>query len=350
MSIRVAALGFDHPHIYNILKALADAGAEVVSFWDSDAERRAHFASIYPGAKSVASIEEILEDPTVDLVASAIIPSERAPLGIRVMQHGKDYTCAKPGFTTLEQIAEARRVQAETGRIYAVHFGERLDNPSTVKAAELARSGAIGRVIQTVGFGPHRFLGHVVPRPAWTKDPQFYGGILNDLACHQIDQFLYFTGSTSAEIISSQVGNVHHRQFPLFQDFGDLTLRSPHATGYIRVDWLNPRGLNTWGDVRLFVLGTEGYMELRKNIDIAGREGTNHLFLVDQQGTRYLDCADVPLPYGAQLIADIRNRTQTAMDQAHCFLASELTLVAQAQAAWLDANDQQSPAEQAPQP
>lgn len=332
MSIRVAAVGFDHPHIYNILKALVDAGAQVVWYWDTEPERLAHFASVYPQAQQARSIEEILDDPSIQLVASALVPSERAPFGIKVMQHGKDYTCAKPGFTTLEQIAEARRVQAETGRIYAVHFGERLDNHSTVKAAELARSGAIGRVIQTVGFGPHRFLGHVVPRPAWTKDPQFYGGILNDLACHQIDQFLYFTGSTSAEIVSSQVGNVYHTQFPLFEDFGDLNIRSDHATGYIRVDWLNPRGLNTWGDVRLFVLGTEGYMELRKNIDIAGREGTNHLFLVDQQKTEYIDCTNVPLPYGGQLISDVLNRTQTAMDQTHCFLASELTLIAQQRA------------------
>ncbi|MEP7292220.1 MAG: Gfo/Idh/MocA family oxidoreductase [Chloroflexota bacterium] len=339
MSIRVAAIGFDHPHIYNILKALTDAGAQVVSFWDSDAERCAHFAGLYPKAQQARSVEEILEDATIQLVASAAIPSERPALGIRVMQHGKDYTCAKPGFTTLEQLAEARRVQGETRRIYAVHFGERLDNPSTVKAAELARSGAIGKVVQTVGFGPHRFLGHVVPRPPWTKDPQFYGGILNDLASHQIDQFLYITQSSSAEIVQSQVGNVHHRQFPLFEDFGDLTIRSTQATGYVRVDWLNPRGLNTWGDVRLFVLGTEGYIELRKNVDIAGREGTNHLFMVDQQQTQYVDCADVVLPYGAQLIADVLHRTETAMSQAHCFLASELTLIAQAQAKWHDFSD-----------
>jgi hypothetical protein len=84
--------------------------------------------------------------------------------------------------------------------------------------------------------------------------------------------------------------------------------------------------------VRLFVLGTEGYLELRKNIDIAGRPGSNHLFLVDQQASRIVDCTDVVLPYGSQLIADVLNRTETAMSQAHCFLASELTLIAQQQA------------------
>ncbi|RIK52833.1 MAG: oxidoreductase, partial [Chloroflexi bacterium] len=91
-------------------------------------------------------------------------------------------------------------------------------------------------------------------------------------------------------------------------------------------------GLDTWGDTRLTVIGSAGYIEVRKNIDIAGRPGSDHLFLVDQQSTRYIDCSQTSLPYGAQLVYDIQHRTETAMTQAHCFLASELALKAQAQA------------------
>jgi uncharacterized protein YfeS len=80
------------------------------------------------------------------------------------------------------------------------------------------------------------------------------------------------------------------------------------------------------------ILGTEGYIELRKYIDIAGRPGTNHLFLVDQNGIQYMDCSQVELPYGKQLIADILNRTETAMQQEHCYLASQLALEAEAKA------------------
>lgn len=335
MSIRIAAIGLSHPHIYNQVNALVNAGAELVWFWGAEPDRISEFAGRYPQAKQAREIDEILDDASIDLVASAVIPCERAALGIRVMERGKDYSSAKPAFTTLDQLAEARRAQAETRRIYAVHFGERIDNPATVRAAALARSGAIGRIIQTVGFGPHRLLGHI-PRPEWAFDRQYYGGILNDLACHQIDQFLYFTGSAAAEITQSQVGNVRFRQFPDFEDFGDLSIRSDRATGYVRVDWLTPDGLGAWGDVRLFVLGTDGYMELRKTIDIAGRPGTNHLFIVDGQGIRYVDCADVSLPYGAQLTADVLNRTETAMSQSHAFLASELALVAQQKATHLE--------------
>jgi len=111
-----------------------------------------------------------------------------------------------------------------------------------------------------------------------------------------------------------------------------MLLRGNGGRGYIRVDWFTPNGLATWGDGRLTVLGTDGFIEIRKNIDIAGRPGGSHLFLVDQKETRYVDTSDVPLPYGEQLVADVLNRTETAMTQAHCFLATELILKAQAQA------------------
>jgi len=252
-----------------------------------------------------------------------------------VMRHGKDYMADKPGFTTLEQLEQARSVQAETGRIYSICFSERFENAATVRAGELVAAGAIGRVVQTIGLGPHRTS--LTTRPAWFFQRRFYGGILNDIASHQADQFLFFTGATEASVVAAQVGNYKHPQHPEFEDFGDVTLRGlapdgAEVSGYIRVDWYTPDGLGSWGDGRLTVLGTEGYIEVRKNIDIAGRPGGNHLFLVDQRGTSYIDCAGVELPYGRLLLDDIANRTETAMPQAHCFLASELVLRAQAQA------------------
>lgn len=330
MSIRFAAIGLNHNHIYGQVNHLLQAGAELVWFFAAEPDLIAEFAQKFPQAKLARSVEEILEDDTINLVASAAIPDERAQLGIRAMQHGKDYMCDKPGFTTLEQVAQARRAQAETGHIYSIYFSERFDNAATVKAAELVQAGAIGRVIQTVGFGPHR-LG-VVPRPDWFFKRKHFGGILNDLASHQIDQFLYFTGSSFAEIVSSQVANFNHPQYPELEDFGDIVLHSDQGTGYIRVDWFTPDGLNTWGDVRLFLMGTDGYIEVRKNCDIAGRPGGDHLFLVDQKGMQYIDCNDVSLPFGQQLVQDVLNRSATAMSQEHCFLASELALRAQASA------------------
>jgi predicted dehydrogenase len=185
-------------------------------------------------------------------------------------------------------------------------------------------------VIQVIGLGPHRPRLH--QRPEWFFQREKYGGILCDIASHQFDQYLYFTGAQEAELVQAQVANYHHPEYPGLEDFGDVTVRSEGATGYIRVDWFTPDGLATWGDGRLFVLGTEGYIEARKYIDIAGRPGTEHVFLVDNQKTEYIDCSEVELPYGRQLVHDILHRTETAMPQAHCFYASELALKAQAMA------------------
>jgi len=188
-------------------------------------------------------------------------------------------------------------------------------------------------VLQTVGLGPHRMRPE--GRPGWFFKKAQYGGILTDIAAHQMDQFLYFTGSTAAEVVASQVGNFNHPHYPELEDFGDALLRGNGGLGYVRVDWFTPEGSAVWGDTRLTILGTDGYIEVRKNVDIGGRPGPNHLFLVDQQGTHYIPCDDVELSFGRRFLADVVNRTETAMTQAHCFLASELALQAQAQAARL---------------
>jgi predicted dehydrogenase len=260
-------------------------------------------------------------------VASAAIPDERGQLGVDVMRHGKDFMSDKPGFTTLAQVELARQVQRETGRIYSVFFSERLGNPVSTKASELVKAGAIGKVVQTMGLGPHRL--NLPTRPDWFFQKKRYGGILVDIASHQVDQFLYYTGSTNAEVVSAVVANYNHPQYAELEDFGEMLLRGDGGTGYMRVDWFTPDGLPVWGDGRLVILGTEGYIETRKYIDIAGREGGCHLFLVNQQGTAYIDCKDLACPYAGQLLNDIVERTETAMSQAHVFLASELAIKAE---------------------
>jgi predicted dehydrogenase len=325
--VRFGVIGLNHNHIYGMTDLLLDAGGELAACFASEPELVAEFTQRYPQARLARGAAAILEDSSIELIASASIPNERASLGISAMRHGKDYLVDKPGFTTLDQLAEARAVQRETGRIYSVCYSERLQNRATVRAGELVRSGAIGRPLQTVGLGPHRL--NAATRPGWFFERARYGGILNDIGSHQADQFLFFTDSTSAEVVASQVGNLAHHEYPELEDFGDMLLRGDGGSGYVRVDWFTPDGLGTWGDGRLTILGTDGFIELRKYIDLAGRPGGDHLFLVDKQQTRYIDCRDTELPFGRQLLNDVRGRTETAMTQAHVFLASELALHAQ---------------------
>jgi len=332
--IKFSVIGINHGHIYSQVDAVIRGGGQLVSLYAKESELIAEFTKKYPNVKLANSEKEILEDKSIQLILSAAIPVERAGIGIRSMQHGKDYMSDKPGITSLEQLAEVRRIQKQTGRIYSIMYSERFENTATVKAGDLVKAGAIGKVIQTIGLGPHRM--NAPTRPTWFFDRKYFGGIITDIGSHQFDQFLFFTNSDKADIVSSQTGNAAHPQYPNFEDFGDVMIRGNGGTGYIRVDWFTPDGLKTWGDGRLTILGTEGYIEARKNIDIAGREGGSHLFLVNGKDTQYIDCKDVDLPYGKQLVDDIISRTETAMTQEHCFLATELALKAQKAAQKID--------------
>jgi predicted dehydrogenase len=325
--IKFSVININHGHIYGMVDAVTRGGGQLVSFYAKEPDLVAAFAKRYPNAKLAANQQEILEDPAIQVVLSSGIPIERAPLGIEVMKHGKDYLVDKPGITSLEQLKAVRATQQATKRIYSIMYSERHENRATVKAGELVKAGAIGKVIQTIGMGPHRMS--LSTRPEWFFDTKYYGGIITDIASHQFDQFLFFTGSTQAEIVAAQVGNVNHPQYPKFEDFGDVMIKGEKGTGYIRVDWFTPDGLKTWGDGRLTILGTDGYIEIRKNIDIAKSDAGNNLYLVNQKETRYIDCKDVPLPFGTLFVDDVLNRTETAMPQAHCFLATEMALKAQ---------------------
>jgi predicted dehydrogenase len=341
--INFAVIGVNHNHIYGQIACLLGAGANFKAWHAPEPELCAEFGARFRAVPYVADKRAILENPDIQLVLSAGIPADRAPLGVEVMRHGKDYMSDKPGMTTQEQLSEVRRVQAETKRIYSICYSEHFETRCTVKAGELVHAGAIGKLVQTVGLGPHRTnlpserKPNALGRPTWFFDKNRYGGILCDIASHQFEQFLFFTGSQRAEIVSSQVGNFKHPQYTEFEDFGDCTIVGHegiygNSTGYIRVDWYTPDGLPNWGDGRLTLLGTEGYIELRKYVDIGGRKGTDHLFMVNHEGMEVIDCNDVKLPYGEQLIYDVLNRTETAMPQERCFLAMELALSAQQKA------------------
>jgi predicted dehydrogenase len=262
--IRFSVIGINHGHIYGQVNSVIRGGGELVAFHAKEDDLAAGFTKAFPQAKRVQTEAEILEDNSIRLVLSSIIPNERAPLGIRVMEHGKDYMVDKPGITSLSQLSDVRKVQKKTRRIFSILYSERLENKATVKAGELVQAGAIGKAVQTIGMGPHRMTPK--SRPDWFFDKKYFGGILCDIGSHQFDQFLYFTGSTSGKILASQAGNVHYPQYKEFEDFGDATVQGNHGSGYIRVDWFTPDGLKSWGDGRLTILGTDGYIEIRKTL------------------------------------------------------------------------------------
>lgn len=325
----IAAVGLDHGHIYGMVNGLTEAGATLKWVWDPDPAKVAAFVKAYPGVRAAGSEAQILTDPEIKLVAGAAVPSDRCALGLRVMNAGKDYFTDKAPMTTLAQLALARQTAASTGKKYAVYYSERLHVECAVHAGDLIAGGAIGRVLQVIGLGPHRL--NAANRPGWFFDKPRYGGILCDIGSHQIEQYLAFSGARNATVVRSQTANHAHPEYPGLEDFGEALLVGDNGTSnYFRVDWFTPSGLGTWGDGRTVILGTEGTIELRKYIDVARQATSDHLYLTDSRGEHHLELAGkVGFPYFGRLILDCLNRTENAMTQEHAFRAAELCLKAQ---------------------
>ncbi len=329
----VSAIGLDHGHIYGQTRFLKDAGARVKQVWDPDPEKVKKFQEVFPEVTIAKDKREILEDDEVRMVVAATVSADRSDLGIEVMRAGKDYFTDKPAFTTLDQVKAAREVVAETGRKYMIYYSERLCYESSTFAGQLVKAGVIGRVLQVLGLGPHRL--NAASRPEWFFQKERYGGILCDIGSHQAEQFLFFSEAKEAKVVYSAVANHQHRDlYPELEDFGEANVVGDNGTtGYFRVDWFTPGGLRSWGDGRTIILGTDGMIELRKNMDLGTDNGGDQLLLATHVGeARYAVKGKIGFPFFGQLILDCLNRTELAMTQEHAFRASELALECQANA------------------
>lgn len=330
-ALKFAAIGLDHRHIYGMSSGMIAVGCELASYWtEGDPQPAAGFRKRYPDAKQVDDLHRIFEDGAIRLVLIAVPPKDRARLSLAAMRHGKDVMLDKPGCLTDAELTEIEQCIAQTGRIWSVNFSERFEVPAVTLAEQLIAEGRIGKVVHTLSVGPHRL--NEPMRPDWFWDPSDYGGILGDIGTHQIDQFLHFTKSKDAVITRSAVGNFNTPQHPEFQDFGEMNLSSDTAQGYVRLDWFTPDAAPNWGDGRLTVLGTEGFIEIRKYMDIAGQPGTDHVFLVNGTDCTRFDATDAGTPYFARLRTDIENRTETACPQRHTLRVMRLAIEAQRQA------------------
>ena len=328
MTLAFVALGLDHRHIFGMTEQMLAIGAKCLGYWTQGAPGTlAGYQKRFPDMARFDTLKNALA-AGADLALVSAIPADRAALAIHAMQAGLHVMTDKPGCTDSTQLAAIKACVAETGKIWSINFSERFEVPAVTRASTLVAKGAIGKVVHTTGLGPHRL--NRATRPDWFFERARYGGVITDIASHQIDQFLHFTGADDAVITMAQVANHAYPEAPGLQDFGELALRAPHASGYIRVDWYTPDALPNWGDGRLTILGTKGYIELRKYVDVGGRLGTDHLILVNGDLCENIDARDAGLPYFQRLADDIAQGTETAMTQAHCFKVMELALQAQA--------------------
>lgn len=325
----VGACRLDHGHIYGMCKGLKEFGAKIKYVFDYDKSKVNDFLKTFPDAIVISTVEEMMKIKEINLIATSAIANERYLIGLKALDNGKDFFSDKAPFTTLEQVSLARKKVKETGKKWFVYYSERLHVESAIFAGDLIKSGRIGNVVSIKGWGPHRLAEKT--RPNWFFNKEQYGGILTDIGSHQLEQVLSYANAKDAKLLSSRVGNLTHPQYPGLEDFGDATyITDNNIPCYISVDWFTPDGLTTWGDGRMFIVGTKGYIEIRKYVDIANSTKPNHIYVVDEEKEEHYEINGmVGFPFFGELIQDCLNRTEIAMTQEHIFRSIELAIEAE---------------------
>ena len=319
-----AVVGARHSHILGQAQALADAGACAAMIWEPDDRAYAAFARAFPDVERVHDLDVILCADAIGFVTAAPIAAERAWLGIQCLEAGKDYLVDKPGVLTRFELEAVQHACERTGRRFIVWFHERLSSPATLAALDLVHAGTIGDLVGCTILAPHQL--RPSERPDWFWAPEFAGDIIVDLGSHHFDLLLEATGNAPLEVTSAVADCVHFSEHDGFLDLATVTVVGPNFQATIHLDWLSPDTLGTWGAGRIFFRGTRGYLEVRREIDLAGRPGSNHLLWVNESGSHREQWDGRTLRFASDYLADLASGAHTAIDPDRWRQASRLAL------------------------
>ncbi len=321
--VGIGVVGLEHLHVLELVDELCAAGATVVAHTDGDSLSSA-FAGWQSGSRPTDR-SGVLSDPDVDLVVVAGVPADRADDSVAALESGRPVLSDKPGVTTTDQLERVRAAVDASQRRWWVLFSERFGVPAVRRAVEMARSGAIGRVVGVQGSAPHRAA--FESRPGWFADPARAGTLLVDLATHQVDQFVALTGD-DVRVVHAAAGNVASPGFPAVHDVAELVLVGGGARGFHRVDFLEADGFPAWGDVRLVVTGTEGRLEVRTPVT-DGVAGPAELWITDHESHRRAELPTRPT-WAEELLADLGDGGERLMPREHPFTVARVVLDAEA--------------------
>jgi len=144
----------------------------------------------HPAARVVASADELLEDPQVELVVVAAPNAVHHQLAAAALRAGRHVVVDKPFVLTTAEADELIGLAQAEGRLLSVFQNRRWDSDFlTVKRC--LEAGLLGEVSTYVSrfdrFRP-------APKGGWREEALAGSGILYDLGSHLIDQALQLFG------------------------------------------------------------------------------------------------------------------------------------------------------------
>jgi predicted dehydrogenase len=262
-------IGCQHGHIHGLIESLvAIPGVTCAGIYDEQPEAMKAVTDRYP-VNAVASPDVLLDDAKVTLIGTAAVNNDKGALLAQAVEAGKHVIADKPLCTIIEDLNAIEKAATENRVRVGLMLSERYQG-YTQKMMELVNDGAIGHVANVLCVRPHR-LGRA-GRPDWMFVDEKYGGIIVDLAIHDVDIIRWAAGGVFEEITAYQQnwGN------PTDKDFGDIGVLlgrlTSGATGMVRTDWFTPATSPVHGDTRFIITGTRGMIEVRAAGDLWTRK------------------------------------------------------------------------------
>jgi scyllo-inositol 2-dehydrogenase (NADP+) len=184
-------------------------------------------ALLFPHAKIVRTVEEMLEDTSIKLVVVATPNTSHLPIARQCLLADRDVVIDKPFALNSEEAAELIQLARTRGRLLSVYQNRRWDG-DFLTVRKLLDSERLGRVVM---YESHYDRYRQLPRlNAWRENGGPGGGVLFDLGSHLVDQALVLFGVPAAVWGSVRM----EREGAKSDDAFDLCLQYPAA------------GLNVW--------------------------------------------------------------------------------------------------------
>jgi predicted dehydrogenase len=250
----IAIIGAAHSHLDYVLDEVAAGGAaRIVAVVEHDPARLASLRQ-RTGAPGYADHQAMLREHRIAAAAVVTEFGDRARIVADLAAQGILSIVDKPlavRMADLDAVTTALR-----GRDLVALMLEKRFYPVTLALRELVAAGRIGQIVAIHATGPHKL--RPAGRPAWLFDQASYGGILADLAVHDIDLALLLCGAGSGQV-SGWISPLAAPGTAAFAGFGRALVSCDGGPQIaIEVDWLQPDASPRHGDYAMRVTGTHG--------------------------------------------------------------------------------------------
>src|SRR5690625_333855 len=273
--IRLAMAGIAHPHAHYVLDELAYQ-SEVHLVAAANVEPGTIGHRTLPASTTVyENHRQMLDQHYVDVVVVCGIYSQRADMIVDALASDADVLADKPLCTELEDLDRIQQAAVNSRRVVSTMFEKRA-HPVTLATRKVVDDGELGQIALVAATGPHKL--NYATRPEWFFDGEKYGGILADLAVHDIDLVLLFTGIRNG-VVSGHQSNLALPQHPGFSDAGAAFFTSNNVASTLEAHWMWPAASPFHGHYRMRLTGTRGTAELdwaQNRLDLVTNERASH--------------------------------------------------------------------------